>query len=478
MKIFFYAFGNTPYIFNEVIKLSKQKNINIEWGMIYPRYVYKDTAINLIDKDNILYLFDNFTDYYKNIKYEDVFFEEKNWIDNIYTIIESSKFGYKKKSSKKQLKVAYVIYKIYKEFLLKRKPDYVIFPDIETVNGALLLNICKELGIEVMVTVETRQLGESFFAKDYRETLPDYFGTYNKKDIIKADNFVNNPIKKAIIANQINDQFGDQQILVKPKENIFKRFIRSIVMHYKYEKYGIFDTNLYLRIRLNFEKYFEIWRKFYFNFFQEKYFDLKNLEKYPDNYILLLLQVTPESSINTYSQYFIEQERVIDLIRLNMPSNFKLLIKEHPAMRGMRSIKWYKKMNKKAGVYLVSHKIDTKLMIQKSKLVVTVTGSVGIECYHFDKPCLMFGQTFFSHLLDRFYCIDQIKNQINDLIFNKTFDSKDKKIVEIAKIYNISYDFFIHEPFHFERVMKKSNINNFLNAIQDHIKRLKECDNV
>lgn len=470
MKIFFYVFANTSYIFNEVIKLSKGKNQNIEWGLIYPRAVYKDSATGLVNQSNIFYLYENFDEEYKKLC-DNIYLNDDKWIDNIYSIIESSKFGYGKETRERQEKVFYCIYKTYKDFLLKVKPDYMVFPDIETVNGMLLLNICKELNIEVMVITHTRQIGVSFFSTDYRETLPPYFGKYSDLDYRRAHLFLTNNIKNAIIGNQLENQ----KIRIKPYANIFKRLLNAMRIYYKYEHNGIFDTGLYLRIRLNFEKYFELWREFWFYKYQIKYFDFyKTRKPNLDKFVLILLQVTPESSINTFSQYFIRQERMIELVRLNLPSNYKLLVKEHPAMRGMRKTSWYKSIKKKLGVFLVSHDLDTRELIKKSSLVVTVTGSAGLECYHMDKSVLMFGPTFFSHLVTRYDSMISLKSTIYNLINKSTYPQLDKKTENIAKIYNIGYDFFVHEPFHFERVMTKENINNLLNAIQDHIKRLEE----
>lgn len=471
MKIFFYTFANTSYIFNEVIKLSNRRNESIEWGMIYPRAVYKDTFISSIDKENILYLYEEFDSYYTNVIQDDIIFEDEKWIDNIYTILESSKFGYKTEKADKQLRVIYTIYVIYKDFLLQTKPDFIVFPDIETVNGVLLVNLCKELDIGVMVTAHARQFDVSFFSPDYKETLPQYLGNYTESDIKRAREFIQAPIQKAIIGNDREEQ----KIEIKPISNLFFRLITSIKNYYKYEKNGIFDTNLYLRIRLNFEHYFELWREWFFNKYQIRFFNItKTKDIIPDNYILLLLQVTPESSINTFERFFIEQEKVIDLVRLNMPSNYTLLVKEHPAMRGMRSSSWYKKMRYKSGVKLVTHKLNTQALVEKSKLVVTVTGSVGIECYHMDKPVLMFGKNFISYFVDTLNGFNNLKETIFRLINKKNFDTDDEKIVKVGQLYNVGYDFFIHEPFHFEKVMTKQNIDNFLDAILNHIQRVKD----
>jgi len=470
MKIFVYAFANTAFFFHEVIKESKKLKYNIEWGIVYPRNNWKDISDELIESINKLCLYENFNDVYNNIDIKN--FDYIEGMDNIYKILESSKFSYKTLDSKEQLQSAYTIYKIYKDFLIKNKPDYFIFPDLEVVDGLILFNICKELNIETMYCVHTRNMGKSFFAQDYYETLPNYYGEYEKQDYLLASNLVD----KFEIGN-----VSDKNILVNNSDsidikvpNFVSRYFKSLYIKYKYESKHIDESNFILRIKMNLPNLTQKCRNFIFNSYQINFFHIsKEKDWIPKNYIIFPLQVTPESSINTLEQYFIKQDRVIDLIRLNMPTGFYLLLKEHPAMIGKRSSSFYKKIRKKAGCLLVSPYLNTEKFIRYSKLVITVTGTVGLESYFKDKPVLMFGPTFFSNLVDQFQSYRYIKDKLIELINKNNFDTKDKKIEQIAKIYNITYPFIVHEPFHFKKVMTKENIENFLDAILDHIKRIK-----
>jgi hypothetical protein len=64
------------------------------------------------------------------------------------------------------------------------------------------------------------------------------------------------------------------------------------------------------------------------------------------------------------------------------------------------------------------------------------------------------------------------ENDIYNLIYNFKPLSKEEKIIEIAKLYNISYNFMLFDPIANPEVMEKGNIKNFAFAIKDHIKRL------
>ena len=149
MKIFVYGYANTPFFFNEVFKLSKRLDDNIEWGIIFPQPPYKNSSDDILKVDNIFYLYDKFNEIYKSnsvvVKYN--FLEEG---DNIHKMIAASKHGYNRYNSNHQERNANIVYQLYKSFLVKNTPDYIIFPDVETADGLILLNICKELDICIL----------------------------------------------------------------------------------------------------------------------------------------------------------------------------------------------------------------------------------------------------------------------------------------------------------------------------------------
>jgi hypothetical protein len=69
------------------------------------------------------------------------------------------------------------------------------------------------------------------------------------------------------------------------------------------------------------------------------------------------------------------------------------------------------------------------------------------------------------------------ENDIYNLIYNFKPLSKDQKIIEIAKLYNISYNFMLFDPIANPEVMEIKNIKNFADAVLDHINRLKKVKN-
>lgn len=468
MKIFVYGYANTPFFFNEVFKLSKKLDDKIEWGIIYPQPPYKSSSNDILNVDNIFYLYNNFNKIFKNnsrdVKYN--FLREE---DNIHRMIAGSKHGYNRYNSRKQERNANIIYQLYKSFLVKNTPNYIIFPDVETADGLILLNICKELEICILYNVHTRYLGQSFFAQDAYETLPIFFGDYNDNNLLKSKNIIHKYHHNEL--SPFNLKTDNLDIIKIELPNIFQRFFSGVKNTYKFESNAIIESKIstkLLKLIPTLRSYFLMLK---FNLFQKKYFNsLSKKDIKLNKFIFFPLQMTPESSINTLESYFIDQLKLIDLIRLNMPHNYFLIVKEHPVMIGERKSDFYSKINKKSGVILVDNELSTKFFFNNASLIISITGTVGLEAYLDDKRILMFGPTFFSHLCDRHRSYEKIKKEISNAINNE--NKKTNKILEIAKILNISYDFILNDPLFYSSVMSKSNIKNFLLAVKNHIKRL------
>ena len=121
---------------------------------------------------------------------------------------------------------------------------------------------------------------------------------------------------------------------------------------------------------------------------------------------------------------------------------------------------------------LVAPDIPIRSLIEKAEMVAMVTGTIGLEAYLLDKPCLMFGRNFFSHLCHRVDRIDGLRDEIAQLLACHHPKSNDEKIEAIARLYNVSHPFALFEPYYRPEAMARGNVENFLDALQTHLARL------
>lgn len=110
------------------------------------------------------------------------------------------------------------------------------------------------------------------------------------------------------------------------------------------------------------------------------------------------LHVDPEASTSVLAPEWIDQLDLIKKIRINMPAQKQLLVKEHPAMIGYRDESFYKRISRIPGVSFVKTDIDSFKLISYASLTVTITGTAAFEASLLKRNSFQFGKTNFSDL--------------------------------------------------------------------------------
>lgn len=468
MKILIHGFGSYVMFYYELIKYSIKIDSGIDWSMLLPTYHYKKIFEDLLGSDNVFYLHN-----------EDYILYEKdtlaNYQGNIYKDIECDKKTIKSKMSLEQEKNALYTYNVYKKYMLKLMPDFILFSHIESHEGMILKSIAEELGIQIIIPTHTRLLGESFFSDDEREVLPKYSYTndlYVQKAKRLLEEFYAGKIRSFNIPCQLLNKSGCIPDLFS--RNIWERIFLFIYQINKEKKNLCFDEFRYRFLNnLPFIRD-SIWKLR--ELYNSKYYNIKDVNELPSKYIYYPLQYTPESSINIPAPYFVDQMRVIDALRMSMPSDMVLVVKEHPSCIGIRDGAFVKHLLKKAGVRVANYKIDSRELIKRSCLTASVTGTASLEAFMYRVPSIVFGGGFFSEFIGGKTKLDlnTLKETIDRCINQKI----SMKFVEesLAKIYSVSYPFILTAPADLDTysriTMSKTNIENFYFALKMHISKI------
>ena len=150
------------------------------------------------------------------------------------------------------------------------------------------------------------------------------------------------------------------------------------------------------------------------------------------DYTFYPLHIEPEVTLLVYSRYFLNQIEVIRNIALSLPSGMKLVVKEHPAAVGKRPLSYYKKIIAIPNVEMINSSVETSMIIKNSKLVSTISGSVGLEGIILGKPVIIFGNAPYQILPET--TVKQVKNlsllheDINFMLRNFSYDEDKIKI--------------------------------------------------
>lgn len=154
----------------------------------------------------------------------------------------------------------------------------------------------------------------------------------------------------------------------------------------------------------------------------------------------LPLQFYPECSIDYWgtsielSNFY---ETVNQLVNIDL-KEVLLLVKEHPSAIGLRKIDFYKNLTRNINIVPMPFDISSNEVIEYADVVLTWTGSVGVEAIARRKPLITFGNAYYDNS-SRFLQINSYE-ELNDLenVIKKAFEESkyldfDKEFKSIIK---------------------------------------------
>jgi hypothetical protein len=125
--------------------------------------------------------------------------------------------------------------------------------------------------------------------------------------------------------------------------------------------------------------------------------DLKKVE-----YAVFFMHYQPErTSIPEAGSYAIQAKAIMEL-RLALPIEYRLIVKEHPSTfrnnfsKGFRSMEFYKMISSMEGVDFVSLDTDPFELIDSAIFVSTLTGTIGSEALFRNKKVIVFGNSVYT----------------------------------------------------------------------------------
>ncbi len=117
-----------------------------------------------------------------------------------------------------------------------------------------------------------------------------------------------------------------------------------------------------------------------------------------ESFAFFPLQVEPEVYNNIVAPYYVNQIELARAIARSLPVGWKLYVKEHPIMRGMRKLSYYRKLKAIPNVRLIDDALSSYELIASARLAATGLGTVGWEAALMKKPVVTFAPAFYNVL--------------------------------------------------------------------------------
>jgi hypothetical protein len=103
------------------------------------------------------------------------------------------------------------------------------------------------------------------------------------------------------------------------------------------------------------------------------------------------LHAQPEFTVDVRAPFYRNQLALIENIAKSLPIGYRLIVKDHPSMKGERPLEFYRQLKSLPNVQLVSPSVDSHELIAQCDLVLTINGSVAWEAILYEKPVIVFG---------------------------------------------------------------------------------------
>jgi hypothetical protein len=115
----------------------------------------------------------------------------------------------------------------------------------------------------------------------------------------------------------------------------------------------------------------------------------------PAKSVFFPLHFQPEQSTLVGGIYCANQVGLIENISKSLPLGYTLVLKEHPAGRGVRPAWQYRHLASFPNVMFSD--APSKEIAKKTLATITITGTIGVEAMALDRPVIMLGRSFFDY---------------------------------------------------------------------------------
>ncbi len=466
-KIALHGFGASPIIFKHLIEISAKDEAPIDWCMILPNPEHRELAHSLLPSSEIL-------DVYQALPRIPVGGDLSLLADYPGSLAED--LGADKRPGRTAGRWRFArgidYHLLYKRFLNERGVTHLMSPQIEAAEGKIAVATARQLGLRAMVLTDCRSLTGSYFAADAHAALPAHAAP--RDDLLrKAAEFIERYRHSPMPAQSVPKDFepieGDDEIMHAQVPSLPGRL--SGVIRKFAERPDLFVAD---QIRASVLNNLPVLRDKWWGLRTSRaarQFDIGELDELPKRFVYYPLQVTPEASINTPAPYYVDQMRAIDALRLAMPPDCALVIKEHWAGIGFRSFDFVRRLRRLPGLLVAKYTMNSREIILRASLTCAVTGTAAFEAFLLGRPALALGPGLSHWALGCGIANGSLREEIAARIDRPLPDQT--TIERVATLLSVRYPFLFVSPFYEgEPMLRRGNMRRMYEALLDHLKRL------
>lgn len=323
-------------------------------------------------------------------------FEEKYQI-NLWELAINERNFYRfnrfyKFSSKEILSILEQECRLFENILDEIKPDFFITKEPPLHHHELFYRLCRAKGVKVLM-LNQPNLSKCIISEEAKKI--------DKIENMQSISIKNLSFEQLLEHRRSLSMFNKikyyRENLLNSKINLLKAAVTVIFSKNHKTKNSYFSFG-HTKIRLIVDTLIILLKKI----MRKRFIDKNLLLKVDLNekFVYFPLGVNEERNLLILASFYTNQVEVIRHIVKSLPIGYKLYVKENPAevVRRWKSISEYKEMLSIPNVYLVHPDFSTEDLYKNSSLVISISGSSGLEAAFYGKPSIVFSDVGYSIL--------------------------------------------------------------------------------
>ena len=348
--------------------------------------------------------------------------------------------------------------RLFEEILDEVKPDFFITTQTAFRPHHLFYLLCKKKGIKVLM-LNSANWGKHCYISGNYHKLDNFNELFaNRKALPTTFNDIQNRLESKILSKKVSKFYqSHKNSKIKLMQAAFQLLILSDNSNEKthYTYYGRKKLKVLLSEINNSIK----------RWYRKKYIDQNFLQEIIDDkpFIFLPLQQEPERSLLLSAPDYKNQIETVEYVSKCLPENFLLFVKEHPTQgsgRDWREISQYKALQNNPKVRLIHPSVPADEIIKKSKLVISVSGTIALESAFLNTPSITIADNDYTLIpsISRLNSKNELQGLIENSLEKKVEPSSIGKYLDILEENSFIFDYLEFQVSYFNHFYFSGNL--------------------
>ena len=348
--------------------------------------------------------------------------------------------------------------RLFEEILDEVKPDFFITTETAYRPHHLFYLLCKKKGIKVLM-LNAANWGKHCYISGNYHKLDNFDELFtNRKALPTTFNNIQNRLESKILSKKVSKFYqSHKNSKIKLMQAAFQLLVLSDNSNEKthYTYYGRKKLKVLLSEINNSIK----------RWYRKKYIDQNFLQEIIDDkpFIFLPLQQEPERSLLLSAPDYKNQIETVEYVSKCLPENFLLFVKEHPTQgsgRDWREISQYKALQNNPKVRLIHPSVPADEIIKKSKLVISVSGTIALESAFLNTPSITIADNDYTLIpsISRLNSKNELQGLIENSLEKKVEPSSIGKYLDILEENSFIFDYLEFQVSYFNHFYFSGNL--------------------